>query len=76
MTGKGKDHATAAKELKTVLGKREQAAIGERALRDLIAAKSDVEYGAGLVTAKNAETLVGRARSLVDIAIEIVRLRR
>ena len=44
-TAKSKDHATAAKELKTALGKHAQAATAERAPRELIAAKGEVEYG-------------------------------
>jgi hypothetical protein len=42
-TGKGKDHATAAKELKQAMGKRPEATTLERALRELLSAKSDVE---------------------------------
>ncbi len=71
---KGKDHATAARELKTALGKRADAAGAERALRELISAKGDVEYGTALVTATKAEPLVRRARSLVELAVQIVRL--
>lgn len=74
-TSKGKDHATAAKELRTALAKRDSAATAERALRELIA-KGDVEYGAALISAAKAEPLVRRARSLVELATEIVRLGR
>lgn len=73
-TRKGKDHATAAKDLRQTLGNRPEAAAGERALRELIAAKSDVEYGTRLITAAEAEPLVRRARALVQLALEIVRL--
>jgi hypothetical protein len=69
-TSKRKDHATAAKELRLSLAKRAEAAAGERALRELIAAKGDV------VTAIKAEPLVRRACTLVELAIEIVRLGR
>ncbi|MDQ3095498.1 MAG: hypothetical protein M3Q82_06010 [Actinomycetota bacterium] len=75
-TSKGKDHATAAKELRTALAKRDAAATAERALRELIAAKGDVEYGTALISAAKAEPLVRRARSLVELATEIVRLGR
>jgi len=74
-TSKGKDHATAAKDLRTALAKRDSAATAERALRELIA-KGDVEYGAALISAAKAEPLVRRARSLVELATEIVRLGR
>jgi len=75
-TSKRKDHATAAKELRTALAKRDAAATAERALRELIAAKGDVEYGTALISAAKAEPLVRRARSLVELATEIVRLGR
>jgi hypothetical protein len=75
-TSKGKDHATAAKELKQALGKRAEAPTAEKALRDLLAAKGEVEYGVSLVGAAKAESLVRRARSLLELAIHIVRLGR
>jgi HEPN domain-containing protein len=75
-TSKGKDHAPAAKELARALAKRTQATTAERGLRELLAAKGDVEYGTALVGAAKAEPLVRRARTLVDLAIEIVRLGR
>jgi HEPN domain-containing protein len=75
-TSKKKDHATAAKELRQSLAKRAEAAAGERALRELVAAKGDVEYGTDVVTAIKAEPLVRRARTLVELAVEIVRLGR
>jgi len=75
-TSKKKDHVTAAKELRQSLAKRAEAAAGDRALRELIAAKGDVEYGTDVVTAIKAEPLVRRARTLVELAIEIVRLGR
>lgn len=75
-TGKGRAHAAAAGELKTALGKRAGAANAERALRELLSAKGDVEYGTALLTATKAEPLVRRARSLVGLAREIVRLGR
>ena len=75
-TSRGKDHATAARELRTALGKRDSAAAAEKALRELVSAKSAVEYGTALVTAAKAEPLTRRARSLVELAVDIVRLGR
>ena len=75
-TSKGKNHATAAGELKQALGKRPDASAAERALRELLSAKSDVEYGVALVTVTKAEPLVRRAKTLVDLAVQIVRLGR
>lgn len=75
-TSKGKGHTTAAKELKQALGKRTEAATAEKALRELLSAKGDVEYRVALVTATQAEPLVRRARTLVELAVHIVRLRR
>lgn len=75
-TSKGKDHATAAKELSRVLAQRSEAPTAERAIRELIASKGDVEYGTALIGAAKAEPLVRRARALVDLAVEIVRLGR
>jgi hypothetical protein len=73
-TSKGKDHATAAKELRQTLARRPEAGSAEKALRELTAAKSDVEYGTDVVTATRAEPLVRRARAMVELAIAIVRL--
>lgn len=75
-TSKGKDHATAAKELKQALGTRTEATTAEKALRELLSAKADVEYGITLVTAAKAESLVRRARALAEIAVQIVKLGR
>lgn len=73
-TRKAKDHATSAKELKTALGKRADAPAAEKALRELISAKGDVEYGTALLTDNKAEPLVRRAQFLVELATRIVRL--
>lgn len=73
-TRKAKDHATAAKELKAALGKRADAAAAEKALRELVGAKGEVEYGTALLTARKAEPLARRAQFLVELAIRIVRL--
>lgn len=75
-TAKGKDHATAARELRAALGKRVGAATAERALRELVSANSAVGYGTALITAAKAESLIRRAQTLVELAIEIVRLGR
>jgi HEPN domain-containing protein len=75
-TSKGKDYATAARELKRALGKRPEAPTAEQALRELLSAKADVEYGVALVTAAKAETLVRRARTLLELVVQIVRLGR
>lgn len=73
-TGKGKDHALAAKELRSALGQRPEAASAEKWLRELISTKADVEYGITLLPAAKAEPLLRRARSLVELAVAIVRL--
>jgi hypothetical protein len=44
-TIKGRDHAIAGKELARTLGPRPDATVAVRALRELISAKADVEYG-------------------------------
>jgi hypothetical protein len=75
-TSKGKDHTTAAKELKQALGRRPEATTAERALRELLSAKADVEYGVALVTAAKSQSLVRRARILSELAMQIVRLGR
>lgn len=73
-TTKSKEHAAAAKELRQALSKRPDAPAAEKALRELIATKGDVEYGTNLVSASRAEPLVGRSRTLVELAVGIVRL--
>jgi HEPN domain-containing protein len=75
-TGKGKDHATAARELKQTLGKRPDATTLEKGLRELLSAKGDVEYGVALINATRAESLLRRARTLVEVAVQVVRLGR
>ena len=75
-TGRRKDHTAAARELKTALAKRPGAASAERALRELISFKGDVEYGTMLMTAAKTRPLVRRASDLVELALEVVRLGR
>jgi HEPN domain-containing protein len=75
-TSKGRDHATAAKELEQALGKRPEASTSERALRELLSAKSDVEYGVALISATKAEALLRRSRTMVEVAVQIVKLGR
>lgn len=72
-TSKAKDHGKAAGELRTSLGARPEAASAEKALRELITVKGDVEYGTTLITLAKAEPLVRRAQTLVDLARQIVR---
>lgn len=72
-TMKPKDHAKAAKELRRALGAHRDAAAAEKALRELIAMKGDVEYGATLITLAKAKPLVRRATALVEIADQLVR---
>lgn len=73
-TNKGKDHKAAVRELRRSLGPRSEAASAEKALRQLVSSKADVEYGTLLVTAKAATPLVRGARMLVDLATSIVRM--
>ena len=72
-TGKAKDHAQAVKELRQALGAHRDAAAAEKALRELISMKGEVEYGARLITLAKAKPLVRRAMVLVEIAKELVR---
>lgn len=72
-TSKAKDHAKAPKELRQALGAQREAAAAEKALRELISMKSEVEYGARLITLAKAKPLVRRAAVLVAIATEQVR---
>lgn len=73
-TIKAKDHAVAAKELRQALGRRPDAASAEKAFRELLSSKADVEYGVTLISSTKAESLVRRARALVDVATRVVRL--
>jgi hypothetical protein len=50
-----------------------QGASAEKALRELITIKGDVEYGTKLITLAKAEPLVRRAETLVGLARQIVR---
>ncbi len=72
-TSKAKDHARSARELRTALGVRSEAASAEKALRELITIKGDVGYGTALITLASAEPLVRRAQTLVDLAKQVVR---
>lgn len=45
-------------------------------MRDLLSAKAEIEYGATLMTLGKAEPLVRRARTLVDLAANVVQLGR
>lgn len=68
-----RNHAKAVKELRQALGAHRDAAAAEKALRELISMKGDVEYGATLITLAKAKPLVRRAMVLVEIARELVR---
>lgn len=73
-TSKAKEHAAAARELRQALGANAEAATAEKALRELIAAKADVEYGVKLITLAKVDPLLRRAETLVDLAVRIVRI--
>jgi len=75
-TSKGKDHTMAVAELRRSLGERTEAASAERALRELVAAKSEVEYGATAIPVSRATALVRRASMLCDLASKIARNQR
>ena len=62
-------------ELRAALGWRSEAASAEKALRELITIKGDVEYGTTLITLAKTEPLVRRAQTLVVLAKQIVRPR-
>ncbi|MEI2714526.1 MAG: hypothetical protein V9G04_14835 [Nocardioides sp.] len=72
-SGKAKDHAKAAKELRQALGANSDAASAERAFRELISMKGEVEYGTALISLAKAKPLVRRAEFLVDLAKRLVR---
>lgn len=58
------------------LGQRTDSAAATRAVRELIAAKTEVEYGANLISSAKASVLIRRAGTLVELAVQIVRLDR
>ena len=58
-TSKAKNHAKAAKELRQTLGAHSEAAAAEKALRELISMKGEVEYGTTLITLAKANHLSG-----------------
>lgn len=72
-TTKVRDHARSTGELRIALGSRPEAAAAEKALRELITIKGDVEYGTTLITLAKAGPLVRRAGTLVDLAKQVVR---
>jgi len=74
-TSKTKDHAKAAAELRRSLAGRPDVASAEKALRELVAAQGDIEYGTKVPTSAQATPLVRRARLLVDLADEVVNQR-
>lgn len=74
-TAKTRDHGTAAAELRRSLAGRADAAAAEKALRELISMKGDVEYGTTAPTTAQATQLARRARTLVELADDIIRPR-
>jgi len=56
------------------LGQRPDAASAEKGMRELISSKAAVEYGVTLITAVKAAALARRGRTLVELAVRIVRL--
>lgn len=60
-TSNAKDYSRAPRELRQALGARSGAAAAEKAHRELVSAKGDVEYGTTLVTLRKAAPLVRRA---------------
>jgi hypothetical protein len=72
MVRKAKDHAAATAELKNALGKRDVTAAAERAIRELIGRKSEVEYSAEGMAPARSRQMVRRARTLRDIAASLL----
>jgi len=70
-TIKSSDHQQAVKELRAALAGKPEGAPCERALRELIGAKSDVEYGVFMIEQPKAAALVRRAQMLVDTAARL-----
>jgi hypothetical protein len=71
-TAKGKNHATAARELKAALGGHPAAGQAEKAFAELLRSKTDVEYGSDLVDEPTAKRLLRRATTLVELAMVLV----
>lgn len=59
-------------ELRTALSGRSDAAAAERALRELISMKGEVEYGTKVPTTTQATALVRRARGFVGLTDDII----
>jgi hypothetical protein len=70
-TIKSRDHRQSVKDLRQALGNAPAAAECERALRELIGAKSDVEYGVFMITETKAKALLRRATQLVERADQL-----
>ena len=49
-------------------------ALSSQRMRELVSSKAAVEYGVTLISAVKAAALLRRARSLVELAVRIVRL--
>ncbi len=71
-TAKHQDHARAADELGVILGEDAEKPRAVRAIRDLLASKTDVEYTHRRTAEPKARLLVRRAETLVEIARRVV----
>jgi len=69
--GKGRDHRQAVKELRAALEGEPEATQLEKALRELVSAKADVEYGVFMIGDTKAKALVRRAQALVNAATRL-----
>jgi len=70
-TKKGRDHHQAVKEFRTTLEGKPDADRYEKALRELLSAKTEVEYGVFMIGNAKAKALLRRAQVLVDAAIRL-----
>lgn len=75
-TTKGKDHATASKELARALSKRPDARAAERGFRELLSAKGHVEYGTALIGSTRPSPWYGGRGRWTTSPSAIVRLGR
>jgi len=71
-TGKRSDHQQAVKELRLALEGTPDAAQYEKVLRELVSAKSEVEYGVFMIGETQAKGLLRRAQTLVTRASRAV----
>lgn len=71
-TSKSEDHRRAVRELTTALGKRPETPNAERALTELVAFKTPIQYSNQRIEITRVTALVRRAETLVQLADEIV----